>query len=174
MNSVKNKLLLSVAFEFLWFAFAAIAAYLLVLPIRSEISDSLFLYMMWSLFVVFSYFRFIAFMSNSILLESVWVKLAIFIANVPFFFFVLDQYYAFGRVFDEYNFTLASNIFQHIKSGTELDDLMYIKKLVTFCGIASMTVIVLLQVRIVYAIFKLRQIDHYLYKKKGNLTGANQ
>lgn len=85
MNSVKNKLLLSVAFEFLWFAFAAIAAYLLVLPIRSEISDSLFLYMMWSLFVVFSYFRFIAFMSNSILLESVWVKLAIFIANVPFF-----------------------------------------------------------------------------------------
>ena len=75
---------------------------------------------------------------------------------------MLNQYYAYGRVYDEYNFTLAANVFQHIKSGTDLEDLMYIKKLVTFAGVASMMVIILLEARIVYAIFKLRQLDKYL------------
>jgi hypothetical protein len=163
---VKNKLLLSIVYELLWFAVAASAAYALILPVKNEISAAFFHYLLWSLFLAFTYFRFVAFMMRSILLENVWVKILLFFANVPLFFFVLDQYYAFGRVYDEYNYTLASNIFQHIKSGTDLDDLMYIKKLVTFSGVAGMTLIVLLQVRIVYAIFKLRQLDNYIFKKQ--------
>lgn len=157
--------MLDIFYELLWFAFAAIAAYLLILPIKSEISPQFFLYLMWSLFLVFTYFRFIAFMSRSVLLENVFVKILLFIANVPLFFFVLNQFYTYGRVYDEYNFTLASNVFQHIKSGTDLDDLTYIKRLVTFSGAASMLVIVLLEIRIVYAIFKLRQLDKYINKK---------
>ena len=77
----------------------------------------------------------------------------------------MNQFYTYGRVYDEYNFTLASNIFQHIKSGTDLDDLTYIKRLVTFSGAASMLVIILLEIRIVYAIFNLRQLDKYINKK---------
>lgn len=159
---VKNRLLLSILYELLWFSLAAVAAYLLVLPVQSEISQQFFRYLMCSLFLVFTYFRFIAFMGHSILLENVWVKILLFIINIPLFFFVMNQYYSYGRVYDEYNYTLATNIFQHIKSGTDLDDLMYIKKVVTFCGIASMTVITLLEARIIYAIFKLRQLDKYL------------
>ena len=68
-------------------------------------------------------------------------------------------------MFDEYNYTLPANVFHRIKSVTELDDLMYIKKLVTFSGVAAMVLIVLLEARIVKAIFKLRQLDKLLYKK---------
>lgn len=163
---MKNKMLLSIAYEVLWFAVAAIGAYLLVLPVRADISDALFYYILCSLFFVFTYTRLIAFMSQSILMENVFVKIGLFIVNVPLFFYLMNQYYAFGRVFDEYNYTLASNIFQHIRSGTELDDLMYIKKLVTFSGATSMTVIVLMEARIIYAIFKLRQLDKYIHKNK--------
>lgn len=163
---MKNKLLLSLLYESLWFAFAAVAAYLLILPIKNEISQQFFIYLMWSLFLVFTYFRFTAFMMRSILLENIWVKILFFTLNVPLFFVVLDQYYAFGRVYDEYNFTLPSTVFQHIKSGTELDDLMYIKNLVTFAGVASMALIILFEARIVHAIFKLRQLDKVLYKTK--------
>ena len=164
-KSVNNKLFLSIAYEILWFALAAIASYLLIVPARHAISDQFAIYLMWSLFLVFTYFRFTAFMMHSVLLESIWVKVLLFILNVPLFFFVLNQYYTFGRVYDEYNFTAPATVLQHIKSGTELDDLMYIKKLVTFSGVAAMVLIVLLEARIVKAIFKLRQLDKLLYKK---------
>ena len=167
---MKNKLVLDIFYELLWFAFAAIAAYLLILPIKNEISFAFFRYLTCSLFLVFTYFRFVAFMMRSIILENVWIKVLLFIINIPLFFFVLDQYYAFGRVYDEYNYTLAATIFQHIKSGTDLDDLMYIKKLVTFSGAASMMVIILLEARIVYAIFKLRQLDKYINRKPQKIS----
>lgn len=161
---MKNNTVLEILYELLWFVFAGIAAYLLVFPIQNRISVSFFQYLLASLFLVFTYFRFTAFMSRSILLKSVWVKIAFFTINIPLFFLVLDKYYTFGRVFDEYNFTLPKNVFQHIVSGTELEDLMYIKKLVTFSGSAALLLIVLFEFRIVYAIFKLRQLDKYIWK----------
>lgn len=163
---MKNKTILEVIYELLWFAFAAIAAYLLILPIKEEISITFFQYLIGSLFLAFTYFRFIAFMLRSILLESIWIKLLFFIINIPLFFYALDQYYTFGRVFDEYNFTLPANVFQHIKSGTELDDLMYIKNLVTFSGFCTLVLIAIFEVRLVVAFFKLRQMDKYLWPNK--------
>lgn len=161
---MKNKLALEIVYELGWFAFAAAAAYLLVLPVIPKISQALYGYMYGTLFLIVTYFRFTAFMARSILLENVFVKIILFILNVPLFFYLLNEYYTYGRVFDNYDYTLASNVFQHIKSGTELEDLTYIKKLVTFCGIASLMLVVLLQVRLVYAIFKLRQLDKYLIR----------
>ena len=107
-------------------------------------------------------------MMRSVLLESIWIKMAFFVINIPLFFYALDQYYTFGKVFDEYNFTLPANIYQHIKSGTELNDLMYIKKLVSFAGFATLALIALFEIRIVLAIFKLRQLDKYIWSKKIN------
>lgn len=159
---MKNKVVLGILLELLWFAVATVAAYAMVLPIKSEISAAFFQYLLISLFLVFTYFRFIAFMGHSILLENVWVKIGLLIVNIPLFFFVLNQYYDFIAVFDDYNFTLPANVFQHIHSGTEVEDVLYLKKLTAFCGIASMLVILLMEARIVYAIFKLRQLDKYL------------
>lgn len=163
---MKNKLFLSVIYEVLWFSIALIAALLLVLPVKTVISVPFFRYLICSLFLVFTYFRFTAFMMHSILLESIWIKILLFVLNVPLFFLIMDQYYTYGKVYDEYNFTLSADVFQHIKSGTELDDLMYIKKLVTFSGVASLMLIILVEARIVYAIFKLRQLDKLIYRKK--------
>lgn len=159
---MKNKLILDLAYELLWFAFAAIASYLLILPIKEVISISFFQFLLSALFLAITYFRFIAFMMRSILLESIWVKLLLFVLNIPLFFYMLDQFSTFGKVYDEYNFTLPVTEFHHINSGTELDDLMYIKQLVTFAGFAAIVMIILLELRIVHAIFKLRQLDKYL------------
>lgn len=165
---MKNKIILELFYELLWFSFSAVLAFLLVMPIKDEISTAFFQYLIASLFLAFTYFRFIAFMMRSVILETIWVKLALFIINIPLFFLVLDQYYVYGKVYDEYNYTLPVSQFQHVHSGTELDDLMYIKKLVTFSGFAALIMIVLFEIRIVHAIFKLRQLDKYLWKDKTN------
>jgi hypothetical protein len=153
---------LELFYELLWFAIAGVAAYLLLTPILPVISTEFSQYLWCSLFLTFTYFRFTAFMMRSVILQNVFVKIGLFILNVPLFFFVLNRYFKFIAVFDEYNYTLAANIFQHIHSGTEVDDLMYIKKLTVFGGIISMMLIFMLQLRIIYAIFKLRQLDKYL------------
>ena len=165
---MQSKILLKMVYELLWFAFAAIASYLLVYPIMHKISMPFFRYLLMALFLVFTYFRFTAFMMRSILLDSIWMKLLFFVINIPLFFYLQDQYYTFGKVFDEYNYTLPANVFQHINAGTELDDLMYIKNLVTFSGLLSIILLVLFEIRIVYAIFKLRQLDKYIF------NGRNQ
>lgn len=163
---MQNKILLKLTYELLWFVFAAIASYLLVYPIMQKISFPFYKYLLMALFLVFTYFRFTAFMMRSVLLESVWIKILFFVINIPLLFYLQDQYYTFGKVFDEYNYTLPANVFQHIASGTELDDLMYIKKLVTFSGVLSVILVILFEIRIVYAIFKLRQLDKYIFKGK--------
>lgn len=163
---MNNKIALGFLYELLWFAIAGIAAYLLILPVKAIISIAFFQFLISSLFLAFTYFRFTTFMMHSIILESVWVKLLLLLLNIPLFLYVLDQFYTFGKVYDEYNYTLPANVFQHIKSGTELNDLMYIKSLVTFGGFAALITIFLLELRIILAIFKLRQLDKYLWKKK--------
>ena len=47
---MKNKLVLEIIYELGWFAFAAVAAYLLVLPVVPKISNALYLYMYGTLF----------------------------------------------------------------------------------------------------------------------------
>ena len=44
---------------------------------------------------------------------------------------------------------------------------IYIKKLITLSGSASLTVLLLMEITIVYAIFKYRQLDKYI-KKNSN------
>lgn len=159
---MKNTVVLKLLFELLWFIFAGIAAYLLILPIKHEISQPFFVYLASMLFLIVTYFRFIAFLTHSIFMDSVWVKIALFVLNIPLFFWALNQYFTFNAVFDEYNYTLPATIFQHIKSGTEVNDLMYIKQLTIFSGIIAMMLIIVLELRIVQAMFRYRQLDKFL------------
>ncbi|HQV76842.1 MAG TPA: hypothetical protein PLJ42_01560 [Chitinophagales bacterium] len=163
---MNTKMLLAWVYEIIWFIIALVLGYALIMPIKHEISHEFYKYLFASVIFIVIYFHFVAFMSRSILMESIWSKIIVFILNVPLFFYLINKYYEFGKVYDEYNFTLPSTVFQHIKSGTELEDLVYIKNLVTFVGIASITLLFLLQIRIVIAIFKLRQLDKVLYKNK--------
>ncbi|MBK6273440.1 MAG: hypothetical protein IPF58_01545 [Saprospirales bacterium] len=159
---MKNEILLDLAYEAIWLIVAAVASIILIYPIYTKISQQFLLYLCWSLFLVFTYVRGILFMQRSIIFRNVFVKILLFVLNIVLFIFVLNQYYSFNNVFDVYNYTLPVNEFQHIKSGTEVDDLLYIKKLTIFSGIVAMILIVLMEMRLVHAFFKYRQLDKYI------------
>lgn len=155
-------MLLDVMYEVLWLVLAAVASAILIYPIYNEISQQFLIYLSWSLFLLFTYIRGILFMQRSIIFRNVFVKIILFIANIILLIFVLNQYYTFNHVFDDYNYTLPANMFQHIKSGTEVDDLMYIKNLTVFSGVVAMVSIVLMEMRLVQAFFKYRQLDKFI------------
>jgi len=159
---VKNEILLDLAYEAICLIVAAVASIILIYPIYTKISQQFLVYLSWSLFLVFTYVRGILFMQRSIIFRNVFVKILLSVLNIVLFIFVLNQYYSFNNVFDVYNYTLPVNEFQHIKSGTEVDDLLYIKKLTIFSGIVAMILIVLMEMRLVHAFFKYRQLDKYI------------
>lgn len=162
---MNNKTLLQLAYEALWLVFALVAAYVLIMPIRSHITDLFFRYLFVSIFFIVTYFRFTVFMSSSVVMSNIWVKILLFVGNIPLFFFALDQYYTFNAVFDNYIYTLPPDVYQHILSGTEVEELLYIKQLTVFAGVISMVMIILLQMRIVQTIFLQSQLDRLIKKK---------
>ena len=72
---LKKNLLLGITYEVLWFAFAFAAAYLMVFSIRASISSALYYYIFFSIAFIITYFRFVTFMSYSVLMKSVFVKI---------------------------------------------------------------------------------------------------
>lgn len=160
---MKNQLGLQILYELAWFSVAGILALLFVLPIQPYISKALSNYLLISLFLGFTYFRYILFIFRSIIFKSIWIKIGVLILNVALFFLVINQYFSFSTVADDYIYTLPQQTFQHIHSGTDLDKLLYIKNIVAFSGFFAVVCIFLLEIRLVYAIFKLRQLDKVLY-----------
>jgi hypothetical protein len=159
---VASRQLLEGLYDAIWFAIAVVAAMLLLQPVKQAISSEFYRFLAVGIFIVFTYFRFTAFMMRSLVLQNVWVKIGFFILNIPLFFFLLNQYFKFIDVFDDYDYTLDASVFQHIHSGTELETLMYLKRLTVFAGILPLFLILLFQARIIYAVFKFRLFDKYL------------
>jgi hypothetical protein len=66
------------------------------------------------------------------------------------------------EAFDDYLYDLPEHVFQHIRSFTDIDQIMRITRLTIICGVGSLTMIGLLQLRIIWLIFKLRQLDRFV------------
>ena len=159
---MKSETFLDIVYEILWLVLAAVASAILIYPIYTKISHEFFVYLCWSLFLVFTYIRGILFMQRSIFFRNIFVRLFLFVANIALLIFVLNQFFTFIHVFDDYNYTLPAQELQHIKSGTEVDDLMYIKQLTIFSGSIAMISVVLMEMRLIQAFFRYRQLDKYL------------
>ncbi len=161
---MQNKLVTEFIYEILWFLLALVVTAILLSPIYLKVSQPFLIYLICSLFLIVTYFRGIVFMQQSIIFRNVWIRLVLFILNVPFLIFTLRQYFSFIHVFDDYNYTLPPTEFQHILAGTEVDDLLYIKSLTIFAGTMMMILILLMQIRIIQVIFKYRQLDKIINK----------
>ena len=156
-----KEIIYSLLFEIIWFAFAAILVFVVLSLVRTSISTHFYEFLFGTGFLLITYFRFIVWAYNSILLRSIWMKLLLFLANIPLFFYVLHYYGHFMQVFDNYVFDLPDTVFQHINSGTD-EKLPLIKWLTVIGGVGSLSMIVLMEIRVIWLIFKLRQLDRYI------------
>jgi hypothetical protein len=72
---------------------------------------------------------------------------------------MLHYYGNFMMAFDDYIYDLPETTFQHIHSYTDIDQILMITRLTIISGVGSLCTIVLLELRLIYLIFKLRQLD---------------
>lgn len=158
----KNEILYSIVFELLWIAFAAILVFVVFSMVRSFISEHFYEFLLGTGFLFITCFRLVVWPYNSVLIRSVWIKLLLFLLNIPLFFYVMHYYSHFMQVFDDYVYDLPDTVFQHIHSGTDIDQILLIKRLTVMTGVGALVVIVLFELRIIWLIFKLRQLDRYI------------
>lgn len=146
-------------FDIIWISISAIAAYLFLFSIKPVISDEFYRFLFVGIFLAFIYFGYTVFLFQSLLAQNIWIKVIWFVANIALFFVLLDNYYKFSRVIDEYNYTLSANQFQHVKSFTELNVQIYIKRMIILAGIIPLFLMIVFQIRLFVSFFQTRQLD---------------
>lgn len=100
---MKNKALLLIATEFFWWALFLVIAVVSILPIAGFIRQDLLL-INGGLAVVFAAcFRYVIFFNKVEYLKPVGVKVLLFLANIVFFFWLLNSMQDFLALFDDHD-----------------------------------------------------------------------
>lgn len=152
--------------ELFWFLFAGVLVFLVLELVRTSVSQPFYRFLFSAGFLFVSYLRLVVWSEQSLLLTSIWVKLLLFFGNIGLFFFLMHEFNTFRQAFDDYNYTLDETQFQHIRSGTDVDQVLRLSRLTVIAGIGALVTTVLLEFRIMWMIFRSRQLER-LIKGKG-------
>lgn len=138
---------------------------LLIFPFQHFISLKYKLGLLIGLFISIQYFRIILFERSIAWLRPFYIKAFICLLNIPIFFLVLTHFLHFIRQFEDYNYTgigfIAKDIFEGLSGG----GYSWLRSSTFLLGIASMILIVLLNFRLIYSVFKYREGPSFLKRK---------
>ncbi len=152
--------------EIFWFLFAGVLVFLVLETVRLSVSAPFYRFLCIAGFLFISYLRLAVWSEQSLLLTGIWVKLLLFFGNIGLFFFLMHEFNTFRQAFDDYNYTLDETKFQHIRSGTDVEQVLRISRLTVIAGIGALVTTVVLEFRIMWMIFRSRQLERLL-KGKG-------
>lgn len=151
--------------EVFWFLFAGALVFLVLEGVRTSVSAQFYQFLFASGFLFITYLRLAVWSAYSLLLTSIWVKLLLFFGNIGLFFFMMHEFNTFRQAFDDYNYTLDEQVFQHIRSGTDVDQVLRISRITVIAGIGALVSIVMLELRVVWMIFSSRQLERLVKGK---------
>lgn len=152
--------------EIFWFLFAGIFVFLVLESVRTSVSPAFYRFLITSGFIFITYLRLAVFSDDSLLLTSIWVKLLVFFGNIALFFYLMHEFNTFREAFDDYNYTLDETQFQHIRSGTDVDQVLRISRLTVISGIGALVTTVMLNLRVMWMIFRSRQLENLIKGKR--------
>lgn len=152
--------------EIFWFLFAGVLVFLVLELVRTYISPGFYRFLFVAGFLFITYLRLAVWSDQSLLLTSIWVKLILFFGNIGLFFLLLHEFNTFRQAFDDYNYTLDDTQFQHIRAGTDVDQVLRLSRLTVIAGIGALVTVVLLEFRIMWMIFRSRQLEQLVKGKR--------
>ncbi|MEZ5001889.1 MAG: hypothetical protein R2730_02530 [Chitinophagales bacterium] len=143
-------------------AIIAALCYLMIAPIVRFISWHYLLFLILGAFVIGQYARVILFERLIVWMRPFSMKFFLFLLNIPLFFLVLTWMMNFNGQMEDYGFDILSVHTKDLSAGMLLEQYAYLKSITYFIGIASMIIIVMFQFRVLYSIFKYRELPSYL------------
>ena len=79
------------------------------------------------------------------------------ILNIPLFFFMMRWLLMFITQFEVYNFTGVGSIIQDILPGLAAENYNYLRKATFICGISTIILIFVFEIRMIYSVFRYRE-----------------
>ncbi len=114
------------------------------------------------IFILAQYFRVILYERRIIWMRPFAIKLLFGVINIPLFFVAMTWLMNFNTQLESYGYNVENAMTVDIKTGMSLVKYDYLKSLTYFIGTGIMIIIVLFQLRLVYSIFKYREVPEAL------------
>lgn len=137
---------------------AAALWYALVIPFRESVSDRYLLYLAGNILLVVQYFRVVIFGERVFWIRPFAVKIGFGVINVFLFIAAVRVFMYFIAQFEDYNFTGVGVQVPDILPGLSGADYRWLRSATFLTGVSGMMLIVFFQARLIYSIFKYRQI----------------
>lgn len=158
MKSTKNW---HIVFEIISIGFTIGLAYLLIYFVKPFLSFDFFRTTFIFLFFAIFFGLKIVFIDRG-LIHFFWIKLIVFLVNLPLFFYLIRTFQYNMQVFDGFEYKIEPGGISEIWPNINLETLFYIKNLYVFGGVFAIISLVLLQFKIIAQIFKKQQIPEGL------------
>lgn len=152
-----NNFFLQLTKELLILIIIGILYFIVTLSYFDFISDKYKLLLLGGLFFSVQYFRITLFERSVPWLQSFYIKLIIGVLNIPLFFYMLTNFMNTIRQFEDYNYTGIGYSVRDILPGLAGTDYSWLRSTTFFIGIAGMMLIVIMNFRLIYSVFKYRQ-----------------
>jgi hypothetical protein len=131
---------------------------LTIYSIREYVSASYLRYFGICLLITVEYFRVVVNEREVPWIRPFAVKVLFGLGNIILFLFVMDSFSILVGQFEDYNWTGAGVQTPDILPGLRAAGYSYLRSATFFSGIAAMLLIILFELRLVYSIFKYREI----------------
>lgn len=132
--------------------------YALVFPFRELVSTRYLLYLAANLLLVLQYFRVVIFGERVFWIRPFAVKIGFGVVNVFLFIAAVRVFMYFIAQFEDYNFTGVGVQVPDILPGLSGVDYRWLRSATFLTGVSGMMLIVFFQARLIYSIFKYRQV----------------
>ncbi len=139
--------------------------FIITIPFFNFISEKYKLLLLGGVFFSVQYFRLTLFERSTPWLRSFYVKALIAVMNIPLFFVMLTHFMNTIRQFEDYNYTGIGYIVHDILPGISGLNYNWLRSATFFIGIASMMLVVILNFRLMYSVFKYRQGPSFLKRE---------
>lgn len=155
-----------IAFEILGLFLSFAIAFLILSPYQALVSKEFFSFFFLCIFLTTTYFRWAWLIKNG-LMGFFWTKLAIFLLQIPLFFFLIKSFQYYQQAFEAFNYTIDINGTQHIQQNIHYKTLDSLRSICYTSGTMVIIGLVLVELRIIYSIFKYREIPTSFIKNEG-------
>lgn len=158
-----SKTSIQIIFEIIGLLLSFAVAFLILSPYKPLLSRDFFYFFFICIFLTTTYFRWAWLIKHGVM-GFFWTKIIIFLLQVPLFFFLIKGFQHYQQAFESFNYTIEINGIPHIQQNIHYKTLEKLGAICYTSGTMAIIGLILVELRIIYSIFKYREVPKSLLK----------
>jgi hypothetical protein len=162
IHALREKLVWHIIKEGIFILIAALIFAMTVFFIRDHISGSYLLFFALAIFICVQYFRVVINEQKVFWIRPFIIKVLFGLGNIVLFLYMMDSFFILVGQFEDYSYTGVGVVTPDIYPGLSAAGYDWLRSSTFFAGMAVLFMIILFELRLVYSIFKYRDVPGIL------------